>query len=160
MYPTRPRFVILSTCAAVVLCLTFIGCVKFDKKINWPTWPGRSDPNSSSTDSADGQQDLEAQPAADDANTPLSPKDAEIKRLDIDLSLLREEVRELRTRDKRLVNELNQLKFLNTQLQEQVKALADAPGERDKLAEKVKVLRAEIDALKKRLTKPPAATTP
>lgn len=157
MCGTQTRFVIQAACAAIVLCLTSIGCVKFDKKINWPTWPGRQDTNSSSAEPANPQQSPEMQPAPEDANAPLSPKDAEIQRLRTDISLLREEIAELRARDKRLVDEVNQLTFLNTQLQEQVKDLADAPTERDRLKERVKLLRAKIEALKKQLPKPASA---
>ena len=156
MYATRPRFVIQAACAAILLCLTSSGCKDWGKKINWPTWPGRQDPNSPSAETGDPSQDPQTQPASEDANAPpLSPKDAEIQRLRTDISLLRGELAELRVREKRLVDEVNQLKFLNTQLQAQVKALADAPGQRDKLMEKVKLLRAEIEALKKRLPKLP-----
>jgi len=161
MYGARPRFVIPPACAAILLCLTAIGCKDWGKKINWPTWPGRNDANSPSAEPDDRQASPQMQPASEDANAPpLSPKDAEIQRLRTDISLLRGELTDLRAREKRLADEVNQLKFLNTQLREQVKALADAPGQRDKLKERVKLLRAEIEALKKRLPKPASAPSP
>lgn len=161
MYGTRPRFVIPAVCAAVLLCLTAIGCKDWGKKINWPTWSGRGDADSSSAETGDPQPSSQTQPAVEDANMPpLAPKDAEIQRLRTDISLLRGELDDLRIREKRLVDEVNQLRFLNSQLEAQVKDLADAPVQRDKLKQQVKLLQAEIQTLKKRLPKAASAPAP
>ena len=54
-------------------------------------------------------------------------------------------------RERRLSAQLSKLKFLNRQQQAQIKALADAPGERDALKKDNERLSGEIDQLKAKI---------
>ena len=140
----------LAACGAIVLCLSPVGCDKLAEKFKWSGWRGSADANSSS---AEPQPTPQTQPAPKDAKPTLTPEEVKLRSREISNLLLREEMIELRAREKRLTNKVNQLKFLNSQLQEQVKALADAPGERDRREKQVRLLKAEIEQLKKRIEK-------
>ena len=143
----------LAACGVLALCLSPVACDKLAEKFKWSGWRGSADANSSSAKTAKPQPTPQTQPAREDAKPAPTPEEVKIRSLEISNLLLREELAELRTREKRLADEVNQLKFLNSQLQEQVKALADAPGERDRLKRKVSLLLAEIEQLKKRIEK-------
>ena len=71
---------------------------------------------------------------------------------------------ELTDREKRLVKELNRLRFLHVQQQQQIQALADAPAERDALKKRCDALSAEVSRLVERLARlqaePPDANDP
>ena len=54
-------------------------------------------------------------------------------------------------RERRLSDQVNRLKFLNTQQRLQIEALAAAPLQRDASIRKVEQLRAEVDRLKQRV---------
>jgi len=118
--------------AAIVLCIPLIlsaGCDQFNLRSRQaPPVQKESDPTPDA-DHLSGQLQ-----AARDENTILSA------RLEEQLS-----------RERLLSDRLTSLKFLNRRQQEQIKALSDAPGERDALRRRNDELSAEIARLNARI---------
>ncbi|HUT60031.1 MAG TPA: hypothetical protein VNA25_19470 [Phycisphaerae bacterium] len=66
--------------------------------------------------------------------------------------ILRSELDELRVRERRLAEQLKDLKFLNAQQLKQIEALADAPEQRDQYKAKAEQLEQELKRLKDQLS--------
>ena len=69
--------------------------------------------------------------------------------------VLTSQIEEQGAREKRLSDEVNRLRFVNTQLENQVRALASAPIDRDLYKKRCDELTAEVNSLRQRLGLPP-----
>jgi len=121
--------VVMLLCIPLPLALS-VGCARF-RTDGQAAAPVEQEPSGSSSDARRLADQLQA---AKDANAILAA------RLDEQLA-----------RERRLSDQLSKLKFLTRQQQAQIRALADAPGERDALKKDNEKLSAEIVRLKARI---------
>jgi hypothetical protein len=98
-----------------------------------------------------GSDGLGAPPRDAGPNEPTTRPQTELESLRVDNELLLAERRELRRREKRLCDEVNQLRFVNDQLAAQVAALAEAAAQRDALNAKVVRLQRQVEALQREI---------
>lgn len=133
----------LSSAAACAALLTafLAGC----QDVKLPAWPWSGKQEASSEGGAAGKQASGADAAAPAADS--DPKEREIRRLrlkiqdlEADKELLGSQVEHLKHRDQLAADYIRKLNFANHQLQDQLKTLADAPIQRDKLQTKLEAL--------------------
>ena len=124
------------TWAAVVVLPACIGCVK----VSGEWWKQPSSRN-------------EAKPAdeAQQDQPTTSPAD-ELAAVKADNEILHSQINELRVRERRLSDQLRELKFINAQQTKQIEALADAPEQRDKYKRKAEQLEEEAKRLRDQLS--------
>jgi len=88
----------------------------------------------------------------DPKTTELARKVSELEKANSALrserSMLVLRVQELEAREKALSAELRRVQFMNRQQEHQIKALADAPAERDRSKQLAESLRAEVELLR------------
>lgn len=80
--------------------------------------------------------DMASPPATTQTQTPKDPEQA-LQALRVEYLLQKEEMKELRERDAQVTAEVNQLRFVNTQLRDQIRALVHAAEQRDELRKKL-----------------------
>ncbi|MCD4699345.1 MAG: hypothetical protein K8R91_02085 [Phycisphaerae bacterium] len=93
---------------------------------------------------------------AGDSAQPLSPsvqaaRNERITQLEDELHMRDKQIEELRSRDDLLSGQAKRLEFLNEQLQKQLKAVGDAPRQRDRYKQQAAENQLEIDRLRSQI---------
>jgi len=140
------------TCWALLVLPATVGCEKM--RVQFEQWSQRRAEGKSASQpaaAAKAEPASETQPAPGAPETATSLLEQQNKVLQDQNFMLREDLKEFSARDKRFTDEINQLRFANSQLAEQVKALSGAQGERDDRKDQIETLTAEIQRLRKEL---------
>ena len=140
------------TCWALLVLPATVGCEKM--RVQFEQWSQRRAEGKSASQpaaAAKAEPASETQPAPGGPETATSLLEQQIKVLQDQNFMLREDLKELSARDKRFTDEINQLRLLNSQLTERLKTLGDAPAQRDGRKDQVETLTAEIQRLQKEL---------
>ena len=95
-----------------------------------------------------GENNANSQPQSSSGQTAGNDQ---ITQLEDELDIRGKQVEELRIRAAQLAKQINKLEFLNNQLEQQLKAVGNAPRQRDEFKQKVAEKQLEIDRLKSQI---------